>query len=303
MKNKEWKMVSLGLILILLSIITEIGILPLSTEENPFPLIMVWGLTIISKVASSIGLALLIGCITAKISREDNIILDMDENDKKTIMKKIVSKNNGLDTYKEFALDKLYDLEDKYFADYKIEGLIKCTNGQVVGIMLEDYYECGRSASDGRISLYFDNDEDKVDKIIIYNPDDLSQSQVFNDIKNDKNNAVGGTYECEWYIEIPDRFRNLQSLKIHREYTAYGQDHWIQVGHAFSRPTKGVSINMQYASDMIVKECSIVDTNSVFTIHINETLRNYSVDTHKWVAEWNGMSLLVSMADQNDDRL
>ena len=298
MKSNEWKVISFGLIFILLSIIIELGILPISDNNNEFPTILEWALTIISKVCSSIGLALLVGCITSKLNRKDNIIQEMNENDKKDILKKIMHRNNELDKYKDFAMEKLYNLEDKYFADYRIEGVIECSKGHVLGTMLEDYYEYGRNMSDNRISLYFDNPNDKVQKIIIYDPNDLRKYEEFTNITNQINNGAGGTYEYEWYVEIPERFRALKSLKIHREYTAYGQDHWIQVGHAFSRPTKGVSINMQYGRNLTVKECSVIDTNNVFVININDTLRNYSVDTHKWVSEGNGMSLLVSTLDE-----
>lgn len=88
MKSNEWKVISFGLIFILLSIIIELGILPISDNNNEFPAILEWALTIISKVCSSIGLALLVGCITSKLNRKDNIIQGMNENDKKDILKK-----------------------------------------------------------------------------------------------------------------------------------------------------------------------------------------------------------------------
>ena len=112
------------------------------------------------------------------------------------------------------------------------------------------------------------------------------------------NNSLGGKYEYQWYVEIPEKFKNMDMIKVHREYTTYGKDHWIQVAHSFFRPTKGVSINMKYDNNLVVKEYSINDTYNVFTTNINNDLRNYSMDTSEWISAWDGISLLISLENE-----
>lgn len=115
-KNISLWLLVLGLSLLLINCVLELGVLPIYSERDVFSPI-VWSLSIITKIISAIGIALIIGFTTDYVKKKINKSNNYSDNVEKVLVENIRSlqetfdlyqKNNDYITFVEYLFDNSY---------------------------------------------------------------------------------------------------------------------------------------------------------------------------------------------------
>lgn len=294
-----YKTIIIGLILLIINIILDMGIstLPI-VKSTPF---LHWCVIIISKICASIGLALVVGYFTNRIKTSEIIesYINMTKQQKNKILELLVdSKNdNALGTYKKNLIEDVLEYNSKYRDNVTYNARVFEMNNIVYAETTMNYIEY-RSLNDNELfselRTTFDSSNSKVEYYKITHPDNVNDYVIIKEdqIKLRNTKAHGDSLIYEQYCEIPERFRKLPYLCIEKKYIFTGEDHWINYTIMFARPLIKMSFTLTIEKDLSFKEVTVIG---------NENLYSKSQDDHsitftstKWLSHYNGFSIIIA---------
>lgn len=307
-KNKKPKIntvayyitIIIGLVLLLASVIIKTG--PLSESEDIENEAMEWLLVILSEILSTIGLALAISGITTRIHKAETIESILSSTEKENMIIALLERNTHLDNYLELKTNELYNIENRYFTNYKVNVIVSKKDDRIIAKSEVSYLDNGRTKVDKKLNAFFDKEEDVMDKFVIINPKNRNQYVEFKNDPNSGDNQIKsqlsgeyGVYENEYFVEVPQEFLGLDQLEIKKSYTTYGSDHWIEVGTVFARPTHNVTITVTVENDLVIKDSFVTGDSKLYDISETETY--YSFSNPEWISSYCGICLLVAKKD------
>lgn len=208
------------------------------------------------------------------------------------MIKQLLKRNTNLDFYLDKKTEELYHLERRYFTNYNIKVEVSEEDNKIVARSYVNYTDNGRTEKDVKISAYYDKPQDQVNKIIILDPNDKSRFREFKEDQiNIEQSKEYGVFENEFFINVPEEFL-LESLEIHKETVTVGNDHWIDVGTIFARPTQGVQINVLLKDNLMIKDEFITGDSKQY--HISKTENSYTFTSADWISSYCGICLLIA---------
>lgn len=290
--NKHKKTISyyiaiiIGLILLLCSIIVETSCAKIYNETFK------WLIMLLSKMLSTVGLSLSVSGIMVRIDKSDVIESALSSSEKISMIKEVLKRETNLDNFLEEKTKELYNIENRYFTNYNIKIEVGQENDKIVAKSIVTYFDNSRTKKDKKISAYYAKPQDRVDKIIVINPDDTSRHKEFSgDEILHKESDEYGVYKNEFFVNLPEEFL-LDTIKIRKETTSYGYDHWIDVGTIFARPTRGVQINVVLKDGLMIKDEFVACNSKQY--EIVKTDNSYTFTNLGWISSYCGICLLIA---------
>lgn len=325
----------LGLLLMILNIYLDLSWIPEIdiTKES-----LRWALTVISKMSSSVGLALILGNLTKLFNKKDeeeikeqrkaekqNIKKEQDEyvkNFTKDIQNMIMSKdflnslsieekksiianlltpnNNSLNKYSN--IKEYLDIKsDKYlnFFNINFRSHMQIT---VEVYQKEDGYFYAKFLIDYRIYKI----NNKYEPIKIYT--EKEHSKLKTTIKDNGGKHLRQlevddlTLDNGKYIYIiPEEYEKYNFLRIERTITEKGNRHWISVNWRSLTPIDGITFKVN-CHHGIIKEYQIFDNENFYENPDLGSDRKYiSIKSSQWLDPYTGISVLVALPSADDN--
>lgn len=305
MKNRNnWNLKALlfGVGLLLVNSILDLGVLPYINDlisQNGMYNVAKWGLSILSSVLLAVGLALIISVITNRIEKNSADYSCVSKNEAINIIDSIMSnsKNKDFNEYKSEQVRKIMETQNNIRTNttYNIQIYVK--DGKVYAKTTQSFIEWKTSDNFGRISNFSNSENMIIESVKISDPNNsyINEKFVYKDIKKENSTVFGEDLKFERFVEIPDKFKNNDSLLIEKVFTIIGEDHWLNYALMFMRPSLGVNFRLTTADGLIIKEVTIFGDDKLYTKDQKED--TLSINSTKWISNNNGFSIIIAKKD------
>lgn len=294
-----------GLGLLIISIVLDLGFLSWDQVKN-VP-VLVWVLTVISKILSTVGLSIVIGHFTAKIKMSEKIEDIFSSKQKVDIINNLICEGNKLDEYKKSILANMRKSKSNYRTNvvYKLHVYKDKTEKIVCSNIRISYVEHRVEKGVDSIISYFDRDETETKFIKISNPDNLNDSVILKSdkIKKEKSTAFSSDLEYTHKCIIPKRFKRMEKLVIEKEIVFKGQDHWINCAMIFMCPHHGISFTLNTEDGLVIKEDTIFGDNQSYSKEFSKEKPNtITLSSNSWLSGYHGFSIIVAESEASDSK-
>lgn len=295
--SKKYLFLIIGLLCMFLNVYLELGVLTEDFIKNHKSISYL--ISAISKISSSIGLALIIGYFTAKIKISEKLGENITKEQKAKIIKELVVDDSKLNDYKIKQIDSIFNLESRFRSNttYTVNihlGKDKNQNEVVVAETHAEYVEYNANGFK-KINTYFDSENSYVDCIKISDPENINKSFEYKNsqIHKTKSKAFSNDLEFQNYCNVNPKLRKLNSIRVESKYVFFGQDHWISYGLIFQCPTQGVSISITLQDGLSIKECSFFDDTNSYS-KTQDDAQHLLITSNHWLTNHSGFLLVVS---------
>lgn len=286
-----------GLICLIINLVLDLGIIEY-TKDIP---VLYWVCVIVSKAMSTVGLALIIGCITNKIKYSSDEYSFMDEDQKKKVLETIVSNDGKLDDYRKQLITQCLDMEERFKTNVSYH--VKIFNGDDGKVHANTIMICKefREEDFDNIVIGFDQPTSYVEKVKVYDPDDPNHPKIIDrqSIKATSRTANGSDLEYSKLCKLPEQFKKRDCLSFEKEFVLCGQDHWISYALLFQCPMQGVHFVLETQDGLIIQEVTIFGENDTYSK--TQTPTTLTLDSSKWLSHNNGFIIIVSNTSQPKD--
>lgn len=305
MKFKEdkpasfYKTIILGMIFVIVNILLDT--LLLTSEFKSENKSWCWTIEILSKLFSSVGLALIVSFITANIKKNEEVMKILSKTNKKEVATELAKQDNEMDEYKSLLIDEIFELPLRFRTNVNVNMTAyldkKC--GQVKVEVLMDFIEYGQNKEKTLLTC-FDNGRDYVEYYNVIDTDNANNSEKITSISSRKLKAHGSSFNYEYYVEIPSEFINKKMLKVEKKYCIIGYDHWINTGIIFALPAKNVNITLNLKDGLIIRQDTIIAKENVFSRNYYPEVNpsSYKLSTNGWISHLDGVIFVIAKDDK-----
>lgn len=317
-KNNAWFII-LGLILLIVNIVLELGVLPL--EEVKIINVLFWGLTILSKFCSTVGLALVIGFVTKLLNSnpeeqnlKDNMLSQaysheclesLNDEKKKEIINNclLISCSEKQKYYLKHKVSQLYEY-NKLHVRSNIDYITTASkeNGKVKLHTVMSYRLYKTSNDYPKIIHSFDKSTSKVVSMsILYGEN--NNKKKYDIPKEDLYIREETIHQKEKYyinkVDIPEEIKNESSITLKITVEEEGHDHWAHLVWMSLYPTDTISYKIICKGNLTIKDPHIFDNQEgLYYIHkeFNENgqINEYTISCDDWTDQYTGFSLIIS---------
>lgn len=200
MNNKKiqklitYQSIIIGLGLLILNVILDMGIMTLPIVQIT-PILM-WVVRVLSTICLAVGLGLITGIISNKISLSniDDLYSGIDKTQQEKILKALIpqSDNNDFYTYQESMISKCLNLEQHYKTNVIYNVDVSIENGIVIAKTTMSCKEYRLTNDFDKIQVKFDSIQSHIEQIKFSVPDKPNKSQTIEqlNIKNQPLNLM-----------------------------------------------------------------------------------------------------------------
>lgn len=303
-KKNNWNLNALlvGVGFLLVNSVLDLGVLPYINDlisQNGMYNVAKWGLGILSSVLLAVGLALIISVITNRIEKNSADYSCVSKNEAISIINSIMSNsyNKDFNEYKSEQVQKIMETQDNIRTNttYNVQVYVK--NGKVYAKTTQSFIEWKTSDDFGRISNFSNSENMIIESVKISDPNNsyINEKFVYKDIKKENSTVFSEDLKFERFVEIPDKFKNNDSLLIEKVFTIVGEDHWLNYALMFMRPSLGVNFRLTTTDGLIIKEVTIFGDDKLYTKDQKED--TLSINSTKWISNNNGFSIIIAKKD------
>lgn len=314
----------LGLVFIILNIILDLSLIS-EIEKITQSKTLSWILMVLSKIFSTVGLALLLGNLTRYFTIKDeeekenkrkeeireitertiiskDFLNSISNGEKKNIIVKLLKPDNN-------ALDKHSNIEE--YLENK------------TGIYLKFFNRNFRSHMNIDIKVLYDKEKQKfkAEYSIIYRIYKINKKYepicIFSEKEHDYLNTIikdssgkelcnlsGDNLEKEhdkYYYHIPEEFNEFNFLTVERKITEYGYSHWISINWRSLTPIEGIRFKL-FCENGVIKEHQIFDNEELYSNPVlSKDKRTLSINSSQWLDPYTGISIIVSNTPSEND--
>lgn len=339
MKNFVKKHLALiGIIIILISSFLDVVVAPNYIHDEDANNDYIYNImTIATKMASAIGVSLVVGYFTTKFQKEDfvkeeyvkdvqeiynaqispliedslsmfitnpNTMRMLNKESKEKLIVNALKINDGLNAYKEEAVHQIMD-----FTEYRRNGNIVADAYIKDGIVYVDatisYTKCTTEEKLSDEPTFVD---DKKTTELIYikfiNPNDSSKYKILSQedekelLELNPSPAFGSSFEYVNYSGIPNEFKNMTKVNVEKQIRFKGLKHWINFGWLFNLPTQGFNFSITCRNGLIIKENIIIDSSNTYNIPSNGKNDKFNLSTTQWVSANTGFVITIGKDEE-----
>lgn len=322
----------IGLILLIGNIIIDLGLLPLDLFKNTQ--VLFWGATVLSKICSTVGLALVIGFITKFINKKQEEEQNNKEADIKTTLS-LINKEIHNSAYSRDCIESLTDEKkkdivancllvscsekQKYYLEHKVAQIY---NYSKLNVRSNIDYTTTASKENGKVKLrtvmsYRIYKVDNCYPKIIHTFDKptsrvLSMLILGGENNNRKKYEVPESELCtkevifhqreRYYIneiDVPENLKDESSLSLKITVEEEGHDHWAHLVWMSLYPTDTISYRVICKDNLTIKDPHIFDNQEgLYFVHketnTNGQVNEYTITCDEWTDQYTGFSLIIS---------
>lgn len=295
--KKYWFLLG-GFLLMIVNIYCELGLL--QDDSITKRKAILYAVTGMSKIASSIGLALIVGFFTAKIKINEKLNDNVSIHKKSEIINELMVNGDQLDEFKKTQANNILNLKCRFRTNvnYHVNISIKKDENQheyVVAETIMEYIEHNSKEDFERISTYFDDEKSYVEYIKVSDPKNINESFEYKNehIHTNRVNAYSNDLQYESYCNINKKLRKLDNIHVEKKYVFIGQDHWITYGLIFQCPTNGVNVSITAENGLKIKESTFFDDTISYSK--TQTSSNHMMITsNQWLTNHSGFLIVIS---------
>lgn len=301
--NKNLLFLLLGLMLLLLNSILELGVIPYLKEialDNEGYNVLKWISVIVSNVCLALGLSLIISVITKWVEKSQIDYRNLSIQEATNIIGDIVSNtdDSNLNAYKKERALKIYNINYniRTRTAYNVEVYIE--NNRVCAKTNQIFLEHKTSGNFSKIANYSNSESMIIESIKISDPSDTNNSKIFknNDVKIRNITAFSEELRFERFVEIPEEFKDKDLLLIEKEFVLIGEDHWLNYALMFMRPSLGVNFNLVTRDNLIIKEVTVFGDDNIYSKDQKDN--RLVLNSTNWIANNNGFSVIIARKDE-----
>lgn len=308
----KWFYVGLGLILI--SIINTLTFDNFLLKYNSNSLEILF--EIISGLFSTIGIALLVGCIfdfsknseafltfISKILKDiivsKTFLSSLTSNDKREALKLIlqpsckqIEQYSNINEYFKKKIDdsmKMFDTNFKTNLILNIEAR-KDENGKVYCESLLTYvvYKIGDNFEPIKIS-YEKSNSKTLEAKLIYEDGEMKLPPGDSQLEK-----KGGITQDSYTFEIPDSLKHYDKLTVRRRMYEPGNDHWINYIWQSLTPYEGIACHLKCFDNLTVKDFMIYDNKAYYQTDKSEDGTTLNITSSQWLEPDTGFFITIS---------
>lgn len=291
-----------------------------------------WVLTIISKMSSSIGLALILGNLTKLFNKKDedernhkkeeeqkSLIQDLFNRIEDTIVSKVFLQSLSDEEKKKIIASLLSPKNDSLNKHSNIKEYFNTKSNNYLNFFNINF----RSHMNIDVSVYQDSQDkffyakfkikyriykinNKYEPVAVHFDKEFKELNTIIKDNNGKklkpisfNELIkkGETY----FYNIPNEYNEYNFLSIELTVTEKGHKHWITVHWQSLTPIDGLNLSINCCNG-IVKEYKIFDNNENYSKPNLENERTlFTIESSKWLDPYTGLSVLVANQAPDDD--
>lgn len=313
----KWFYVGLGLILlsVILALVSDIFV----QDYNMKSLIII--LEILSGMLSTIGIALLVGCVfdfsknseafltfVSKILKDiivsKTFLSSLTSNDKREALKLIlqpsfkqIEQYSNINEYFKKKIDDSMKMFDTNFKTNLIlniearknnEGLVYCES-----VLTYVVYKLGDKFEPIKVSYEKDGSRTKEVKLI---HDGKEYPIKLENILTSKESQNGITQEIGTF-DIPEKLTHNDKLTLKRKVYEPGHDHWINYVWKSLTPYEGISCHLKCFDGLTVKDFQIYDNKSYYQVERSEDKTTIDIISSRWLEPDTGFFITISDAE------
>lgn len=303
-----------GLLLILLSVITDLG------KDGLAKYLPAFLISLISGVLSTVGVALLVGAVfdLAKNSEEfvtsvsrvlSDIVVSksfletLSEGDKRQALELILQPSgdqlqqySNINQYFQKKIDEMVGMFDTNFKShlalnvsvYKdpADGIVKAHSTLQYRIYkINNEYK--------PIQTWFElEDSEFVSTKIICGTKVISVDKEKVKPLPDEDNCTEISYK-KTYFEIPKEYQSEPYVTVQYEVLEPGADHWINYTWTSLTPYDGLDFTLLCQGDLRIKNHILFDTGDGYVVNMGEGRKSISILATKWLNSHTGLSIVI----------